>query len=653
MASKGINKLREQSIYGYTGKILRVDLTAGRISIESTVRYAREWLGGSGIAQWILYNEVKPWITPYAPANRLIIGTGPLNGTLAPGASRVTADSKNALTLGVGSSNSDGHFAPELKFAGYDHIILQGKARKPVYLWIKDDRIELRDALHLWGKTTWETDEMIKHELGDDDIQILCIGPAGENIVRGACIIVNRGRALGRCGLGGVMGAKNVKAIAVRGTGEVEAANPARFMNAVDEIRKRFEQSDFVKTLVRLGTPFGVKRKQETCGIPYRNFQYLVLPEESYTKWDVEDLQRAYRVRNMGYMACPMPCSRYFQIDHGTYAGLGTEGFQFEALADFSGKLGVDDPSFCIKANAYCNQLGLDIDNAAGSIGWAMECYQRGILKESDADGLKLEWGDAGVILELIRKIAYREGFGDILGEGCAHAAELLGGESDYFAMHLKGQDLYEVLRSTIGWALGACVSTRGGGHTTGAPVSETIAVLDEEVAEKVYGVTTVNQPLAFEGKAKLVGYFEKLHRIANSLGICHMTTTWFDLILQGFPEFAELYSAATGWEVTQEDLKRAATRMLNVEKAFNILHANFSRKDDYPPRRCLEEPIPSGSAKGVKLDKIKWDDLLDEYYEMNNWDKKTGFPTRKCLEELDLKQIANDLEKAGRLGSD
>jgi len=644
--------LQEKDIYGYAGKILRVDLTTGRISTEPTVRYAREWLGGSGIAQWILYNEIRPWVTPYAPANRLIIGTGPLNGTLAPGASRVTADSKNALTLGVGSSNSDSHLAPELKFAGYDHIILQGKARKPVYLWIKDEHVELRDAVHLWGKTTWETDEMIKQELNDDAIQTLSIGPAGENIVRGACIIVNRGRALGRCGMGGVMGSKNVKAIAVRGTGEVKVADPARFMKAVDEIRKRFEKSDVVREFVKLGTPKGVKDRQRTCNVPYKNFQQLVFPEEAYAKWDLEKLQESYRVRNIGYMACPMHCSRYFQIDHGAYAGLRTEGCQFESVADFAGKLAVEDPVFSIKANTYCNQLGLDVDSAAGSIGWAMECYQRGILKESDADGLKLEWGDAGVVLELIRKIAYREGFGNILGEGCAHAAEMLGRDSNYYAMNLKGQDLYEVLRSTIGWALGVCVSTRGGGHTTGAPgPCEEIPDLDADVAEKVYGIRTVAQPQAYTDKAKLVGYFEQLHRVSNSFGTCHFTTTWFEHSLQGFSELAELYSAATGFETTENDLRRSATRMLNVEKSFNLLHTNLGRKDDYPPQRDLEEPIPSGLVKGFKIEKEKWDDLLDEYYEMHNWDKKTGFPTRKCLEELDLKQVASDLEKAGKLG--
>jgi aldehyde:ferredoxin oxidoreductase len=225
--------MENERVYAYAGKILRVDLTTGRISCEPTTKYAREWLGGSGLAQWILYNEVKPWVGPYAPANRLIISAGALNGTLAPGSTRTSADSKNGLTLGVGSSNSCGRFAPELKFAGYDNIVLRGKASNLVYLWIKDDHVEIRDATHLCGKTTWETEDIIRHELGDDNIQLVTIGPAGENIVSGACIIQNKGRAFGRCGLGGVMGSKNLKAVAVRGSGAVEVADPAKFMRAV------------------------------------------------------------------------------------------------------------------------------------------------------------------------------------------------------------------------------------------------------------------------------------------------------------------------------------------------------------------------------------------------------------------------------------
>ena len=639
-----------RDLCGYAGTILRMDLATSRTSLEPTERYARSWLGGSGLAQWMLYNEVKPGVDSLGPANKLIIGTGPLNGTLAPGASRVTADAKGPLTGGVGSSNSDGHFSAELKFAGYDSLVFEGRAEKPVYFWLHDGHVELKDASHLWGKTTWETDDLIREELRDERAQVMCIGPAGEHLARGACIIVNKGRACGRCGLGAVMGSKNLKAIAVRGTGGVKIADPKRFMKAAEQARKAFEgESESVRT--RYGTPFMTRNKQEMSGIPYKNFQYLDLPGDAFSRLNnaIEIWQQQYRTRIVGYPACPRPCDRYFRINRGSYAGLECLGVQFEALADFAGKLAVDDPDFIIEVNAYCNQLGLDIDSAAGAIGWAMECYEKGILSERDTDGLSLHWGDTNVIMELTRKIASREGFGNILAEGCARAARLLGRESEYFALHVKGQDLYEVIRSAIGWGLGVCVATRGGGHTTGAPAMETSAKVSPDVAEKIYGVRSLTDPLASEGKAKLVGYFEILHRINNSLGVCHSITHWSSPSYPGLPELAELYSAATGWETTEEDLKRLATRMLHVEKAFNILHAGFSRKDDYPPRRCLEEPIPRGAAAGFSLTEGMWDRLLDEYYEMHGWEVRTGFPARATLEALGLRSIAEDLDRAAR----
>lgn len=644
--------MKDNGTYGYAGKILRVNLSSRSISYEPTMKYAEDWLGGAGIAQWILYNEVKPWATPYAPANKLIFGVGPLVGTLAPGASRVSGDSINAMTNGVGSCNCDSHFGPELKFAGYDHIVFEGRASKPVYLWIMDNHIEIRDATHLWGKTTWETLDMIRRELDDNDIHTLSIGPAGENLVRGACIIQDKGRAMGRCGLGGVMGSKNLKAVAVRGSGAITVADPTRFMKAVDKARDAFAKSALASSVRNYGIAVITPTKQEVCGIPYKNFQYLKLPEDLFKGLDLEDLQAKYKVRNISFMACPIGCGRYFRIDRGPYAGLRSEGFQFEMLADFAGKLAVSDPTFIIKMTAYCDQMGIDVDQVGGAVGWAMECYQRGILKASDADGLKLEWGDAGVILELARKMVYREGFGAILAEGCAKAAEMFGRHSSYYAPHVKGQDLYEVLRGSIGWALGVCVSTRGGGHTTGAPACENAVVMDEEKAREVYGITTATKPLEYEGKAKLVGYFEGLHRVDNFLGICHFTTTWLDVFFPGFPELAEIYSAATGRERTEDDLRRAAERVLNVEKAFNLRRTNFDRKDDYPPPRDMEEPVPTGKIAGWKIEKEEWDNLLDEYYEMHNWDKKTSFPTRKCLEDLDLKEIADDLGKIGKLGS-
>jgi len=344
---------------GYAGNILRVDLSSEDVSCEPTMKYAKEWLGGSGIGQWILYNEVKPWVTPYAPANKLIVGAGPLLGTPGPAASRLSGDSINALTNGVGSSNCDSHFGPGLKFAGYDQIILEGRARKPVYIWITDDHVQIRDATNLWGRTTWETLEAIRHELGDDDVHVLSIGPAGENLVRGT------GRAMGRCGLGGVMGSKNLKAVAVRGSGGIRLADAERFMRAVDKARDAFDKAPIVTAIRKFGVPVITTNKQAVGGIPYKNFQYLTLPEDLYKSLDNERLNANYRIRNVSFMGCPYGCGRYFFVNDGQYAGLRSEGFQFEQVADFGGKLAVHDPTFIIKLNAYCNQMGMDVDLVA------------------------------------------------------------------------------------------------------------------------------------------------------------------------------------------------------------------------------------------------------------------------------------------------
>jgi len=635
----------------YAGKILRVNLSNGDTSTEPTLNYAKEWLGASGIAAKILYDEVKPWVTPYEPANKLIFGAGALNGTLAPGASRLNANSINTLTGGWANSNSDSHFANELKYAGYDSIIIEGKAHAPVYLQISNDCVEIRDASHLWGKTTWETLDTIRKEHCDEDIHTVSIGPAGENLVRGACIIQDKERAMGRCGLGAVMGSKNLKAIAVRGSGAIQVADPARFMKAVDNFRTMIITKSKARDALRTqGTPCLLPTKYKNSLISYKNFQLTSIPEDMYRAIDHEKLTAKYKVRNVSYPGCTIDCSRYYRVDDGPFAGLKTEGYQLDALESLQTKLGIDVPGFVIKANAYCNQMSVDVDTAGGAIAWAMECYQRGILKKSDTDGLELEWGDYRVVLELLRKICYREGFGNILAEGCAKAADIIGRGSSYYAMHTKGVDLFELLRGRVGWCLGVTTSTRGGGHVTGAPLTENPSSADPESWNRLLGVTNATNPTAYEGKAKLVEYYECLHRIANCLGICHMNTTWMDPCHLGFPEMAELYSTATGWETSVDDLKRMAKRQLNIEKAFNLLHTDFDRKDDYPSPRDLTEPIPSGPFAGSKIERKDYDALLDEYYEMQNWDKKTSFPTRKCLEDLELKYIADDLQKVGKL---
>jgi len=641
---------KNDRIYAYAGQILRVNLSSGRISTEPTLNYAKAWLGSSGIAIKILYDGLRSWVTPYNPANKLIFGAGALIGTTAPGACKMTASTLGPMTGGWASGASDSYVGGQLKYAGYDLIVIEGKAHTPVYLWIHDDKVQIRDASHLWGKTTWETLDMIRNDIGDSSLHIASIGPAGENLVRGACIVQDKTRAFGRCGTGAVMGSKNLKAIVARGTGSIRVAEPEKFMKVVSELRKRIKTAKCASEMQKYGSLWILPAKQEVCGVAYKNFQECRMPDDMAEAILPTRTIDKYKVGRSSFPGCPIGCGQVIHFTDGTYSGLKTTNNQWEVVSTLQSRLAIWDPQFMFKANAYCNQLGLDVDAAGGAIGWAMESYQRGIINEKDTDGLKLEWGDAGVTLELIRKIAYREGFGSILAEGCARAADIIGRDSAYYALHIKGQDLYEPCRGSNGWALGTTTSTRGGGHTTGAPVCEPISGIDPEKAFKIYGVRNVNKPQEYEGRAQLVAFTEALHRVANCFGICHYNTVWYGLDFIGLPEMAELYSAATGWETSVEDLEILAMKQLNLEKAFNLRHTDFDRKDDMPTARDLKEPIPTGSLAGWKIDEEKYNKMLDEYYELHGWNKKTSYPTRGTLEGLGLEYVANELERIGKL---
>jgi len=642
---------RNEEVYAYAGTILRINLTNGKISTEPTMKYAREWLGASGIAMKILYDELRSWVTPYEPANKIIFSAGALVGTTAPGACKSNISTLGPVTGGWASGCSDSYVGGQLKYAGYDSIVIEGKAPTPVYLWIHDDRVEIRDASGLWGKTTWETHDMVRQELRDSTLHVVSIGPAGENLVRGACVIQDKGRAFGRCGIGAVIGSKNLKAIVAKGTGRVAVAQSGRFMDTVREVREMFKKSRTLEGMRKYGTIGGLSRKQETCGISYKNFQECVLPEDMAQAIDPRKIIDNYEVARQSFPSCAIGCSRHVRITEGPYAGLETEVPQMEVVGTLQGRLGIYEPTFMFKANAYCNQLGLDVDAAGGPIGWAMECYQRGIIDEADTGGLKLNWGDADVVLELIRKISYREGFGDLLAEGSAKAADTIGRESDYYAIHVKGQELYEQCRGSLGWCLGVATSTRGGGHTTGA-VGDSRPGVDVEKGRLIFGIDNPYTPLEYEGKAQMVTYMEAVHRVNNCLGICHMNTIHWDVEHMDLPQLAQLYSAATGWETSVEDLKRMAMRQVNLEKAFNLRYTDFDRKDDMPTARDMNEPIPTGSLAGWKMDEEKYNRMLDEYYDLHGWDRETSYPTRKTLVDLGLDYVADDLEGIGKLGS-
>lgn len=639
----------EKRLNAYAGKILRVNLSDGKTTSEPTSDYAREWLGASGFAIKILYDELRAWVTPYEPANKIVFSAGTLQGTTAPGACKSNLSTLGPMTGGWATGSSDCYVGGQLKYAGYDSVIIEGRAIKPVFLWICDDRIELRDASHLWGKTTWETLTDIRQELGDETLHALSIGPAGEHLARGGCVIQDRGRAFGRCGTGAVMGSKNLKAIVARGTGAIRVAEPKRFMETVSQIRERFQSLKGVKLMQKYGTLGVIEGKQRLSGLNYKNFQENVLPEEMMDLVDPRKVIDKYQISRQSSPGCAIGCGRRLRLTDGPYAGLETECGQMETFLTLQTRLAIEEPTFWIKANAYCNQMGLDIDAAGGAIGWAMECYQRGILTEADTDGLKLEWGNAEVALELMRKISYREGFGNLLAEGCARASDLLGRNSDYYCLHIKGQDLYEPCRGSLGWALGTTTSTRGGGHTTGAIIDTRIVPDVKDQVNTIFGVKNPF-PLEYEDKAKMVTYMEVVHRVNNCFGICHINTIHNDFDEMDLPHLAELYSAATGWETSVEDLKHMATKQINLEKAFNLRHTNLVRKDDLPTPRDLSEPISGGALAGWKMDEQKYNQMLDDYYDLHGWDRQTSYPKRKTLEELGLGFVADDLAKIGKL---
>jgi len=641
-----------EDVYAYAGKILRIDLSSGEYFTEPTLKYVKEWLGAPGIAIKILYDELKPWVTPYDPSNKLIFGSGALIGTLAPGANKMNVSTLGPMTGGWASSCSDSYVGGQLKYAGFDSIVISGKAHKPIYLFINDNHIEIKDASHLWGKTTWQTLELIRKELNDPGLHIISIGPAGENLVRGACIIQDESRAFGRCGTGAVMGSKNLKALVAKGSGSIKVAKKEEFMKSVREVLKMYKKAKSPDKTYKYGTLYNFHTKQDVCGINYKNFQYLALPEDMVKEMDPRKVIDKFEVSHRSFPACGIHgCGRYLNINKGPYAGLKSECNQWETFSTLQTRLAIKEPTFMVKANALCNQLGIDVDAVGGAIGWAMECYQRGIINDKDTGGIKLNWGDEKVVLKLIEMIAYRQGFGNILSEGSYRASEIIGRNSSYYALHIKGQDLYEVCRGALGFCLGTTTSTRGGGHTTGAVACETSPGLDIEKARVMYGVDNPNKPLEYDGKAEMTFYIEILHRINNCLGICHINTVWWDIDLIGLPQIAILYSAATGWETSVEKLNEMAMRQLNLEKAFNLKFTDFERKDDMPTPRDLYESIPTGKLKGWRMDEKKFNKMLDEYYVIHGWNKKTGYPTRDTLARLGLDYVADDLGKIGKLG--
>jgi len=595
-------------------KALSIDLTSGEITDFSiTPESVRAYLGGRGLGVRYLYDHLPENTDPLSPENILGLWTSPLMGTGAISMVKICGVTKSPQTGTILMSLMGGYFGPELRFAGVDGLIFHGRAEKPVYLLVKNGAPELLPAEHLWGLTTRETEEKISEDLSLKRIQVASIGPAGENLVAFSSIM-HQGDAMGRGGIGAVMGSKNLKAIAVSGKQRPTQADPDRYQAAVKRIAQGYRDSEAIALFGATGTTQHVDGLNLKHMYPTRNFQDGQFKEYQQVNADV--LYEKHVQKRISCQGCSVRCRRESANQQGPYAGTKTEGPEYETLWGFGGLCGNDQLDAVIKANDLCLEYGLDSISAAGVISFGMECFESGLISAEDTDGIELEFGNEAAIIEMLPRIAKKEGFGKILAEGSRRAAELIGENAGDYAMQVKGLELagYDP-RNAKGMALGYATSPRGGCHERGYLTTET------------QGFPPGVDRLAYEGKGELVKEAQDTVAVKDSLSFCVLSSAGTSL-----DDMAELFSAAVGVEVTAQDLLEAGERINNLERLFN-LREGFTRADDTLPRRFLKDPIldNKGNPQTVDLER-----LLDMYYLARGWDQE-GHPLPDTLQRLDL----------------
>lgn len=625
--------------YGYAGRILRINLTKNQTKVQHTEkRLITKFLGGRGFNSKRLYDEVTKDVDPLSPQNKLIFATGPLVGTAFPLGARFNVTAKSPLTGILGDSNAGGHFAAEMKFAGYDQIIIEGKSRKPVYIFIEDQEIQIMDAEHLVEKDTYETTETIKKDLENTKVQVATVGPAAENHVLYAGIFANLARPAARTGMGTVMASKNLKAVALKGTGIIEIADPRRFWKIVEKIEEETYAHPQYWPRRIMGTT-RILMLADTLGfLPTRHFTSATFQHAS--KVSGERLAREYNVKNRACFSCIVPCSRVYVIREGEYAGLYGEGPEYEALSSFTARVGNSDLDLALKAVDLANRLGLDAITTAECIAWAMELYEKGELTRKETDGLELKWGNGEAILALIEKIALREGFGDLLANGVRRAAEKLG-KGEEIAFHVKGLEIIQAdPRGLKGYGLGYAVASRGADHLRSEPFVELSD--DPKKGMEMFGVPEATLRLAHKGKGKLVRYFENWCAIIDCLEVCKNLAGNMELL--PFNRAAEIAEAVTGFHFTEQAMFEIGERIVNLERAY-LVREGIRRKDDYLPIRFLKEPLPNGNSKGAIFE---IDPMLDEYYTEREWDLRTGIPKAEKMRKIGLEYVVEDLKRNG-----
>jgi aldehyde:ferredoxin oxidoreductase len=615
----------------YTNKILVVNLTNSRVEAISTQGYVEQFIGGRGIGVKLLYQLTPTGVDALSHKNVLTFMTGPLTGTLSPSSGRTDVISKSPETGLLGGANAGGFFGPELKYAGYDGIVVSGEAPSPVYIDIFNDEVEIKDAGHLWGKGIFDTVKTLRK--GDQDIQVACIGPAGENQVNFAGIAFSMRNYAARGGLGAIMGSKNLKAIAVRGTKGLDIASPDQLRDVAEKMREQIKKMPSYPEYPDWHYKMFTILESDSKSF-FGNYESVAWEERFEAYENAERFVKHAEFRTESCFACPLRCWACINVKGIGGAGIAACQGTLSSLVNFTK---VKDFSKVWKAYLLAQDLGLDVSSTSAVTAYAMDLYSKGILTQSDTAGLELVYGNGDALIEIIKKIATRQGLGNILADGVKRASETIGKGAEEHAVYAKGgMELWLMeIRPFKGAALSAAVTDSGSHNRATYGLCEFYYKSMEEQAETVarnlVGIEEAAVPTKYEHKPKLLVMYENLHTLADSLGVCSIP-----FMPVGLDLWAEAYSASTGIKVSPRDLMTVAERIRTLERLFNI-REGLSRKDDTIAERMFREPLKDRAWKGEVLDKEKFEEMKGIYYSLRGWDQQ-GKPKQQTMQQLGLR---------------
>ena len=602
-------------------KLAIIDLSKKKVTIEQTHKSLKKlFLGGRGLNSYYLYKMIKPGIDPFSPGNVLIFGTGFLTGTLVPNSSRFNVSAKSPESGILGDSNCGGYFAAELRYAGFDRLIIKGKSKKPCFLYVSDNKIEIKDAKDYWGMDTTEVQQSLKKELGS--VESAVCGVAGENLVRFACVRTGVKNAAGRCGLGAVMGSKNLKAIAARGTQGIEIAHPEEMLETVEQLKDYIMNSKITSILGTVGTPLLYEVSNALGAIRTKNSQL-----NAWSDTLNADVVETFVEKMIGCSSCIVHCRH-----RNT---LGGEGPEYTALGLLGANLGIEDTANVIELNNVCNELGLDISSSGSILSWVFELYEKGIIDKKMTEE-ELRFGDFELTKKLLHKTSRREGFGDILAESTTNIKRF-GEKSKDYLIAVKGlpQSDPHDCRYIKSFALGIATSSRGADHLRSRPTLEIFLNLPKEVRERIYGKGIPNDPTSYVAKEKTVYFSDNIFAAIDSLGICKFICHGFNS--PHFVDYAwmkKLIHSASDLTFKEKDIQEVGKRIIDVERMFNN-REGISRKDDTLPKRYFDDPMPLKLSKGHHIDRKEFDNLLSRYYKLRGWDND-GQVKKERVRELE-----------------